>query len=82
MLYIEILRAMYGMLVASLLWYKKLCDDLIEIGFVFNEYDSCVSNRMVNEKQQTICFHVDDILLSHKDPNINSDFHQRCNKKY
>ena len=30
------------MLIASLLWYKKFCDDLEEYGFEFNPYDPCV----------------------------------------
>ena len=35
-LYVEILRALYGMLIASLTWYRKLKSDLEEIGFQFN----------------------------------------------
>ena len=29
---------------------------------------TCVANRMVNGTQQTICWHVDDLKLSHKSP--------------
>jgi hypothetical protein len=45
-LYVLVLRAIYGMLVASLLWYKKFRGDLEQIGFHFNDYDPCVANRM------------------------------------
>jgi len=37
-LYLVQAKVMYGMLVASLLWYKKLKKDLMSIGFNFSEY--------------------------------------------
>ena len=49
-LYVEVLRALYGMLVAALLWYKTLKQDLEEVGFVFNPYDPCVCNREIKGK--------------------------------
>ena len=50
-LYLEVLRAIYGMLVASLPWYQKLRKDLEEIKFVFNNYNPCVTNRVINTHQ-------------------------------
>ena len=35
-LYVQVLRAIYGMLVSSLLWYKKFRKELEEYGFKFN----------------------------------------------
>jgi hypothetical protein len=35
-LYVEVLKAIYGMLKAALLWYKTFRKDLEDIGFVFN----------------------------------------------
>ena len=61
------------MLQAALLWYKKFRKDLEEIGFVFNPYDPCVANKMVNGKQHTIRFHVDDLMASHIDPKVNDE---------
>ena len=72
-LYLEVLRAIYGMLVASLLWYQKR-KDLEEIKFVFNNYNPCVANRMINTHQQTIRFCVDDILVLHIDAKFKSYF--------
>jgi hypothetical protein len=43
-LYVEVLKAIYGMLQSSLLFYKKLRKDLLEIGFIVNPYDPCVAN--------------------------------------
>ena len=70
------------MLVAALLWYKTLKKDLEKIGFIFNPYDSCVFNRMVNGNQQTVRFHVNDLLSSHKDPKVNDEFYKWLNEKY
>ena len=70
-LYVQVLRALYGMLVAALLWYKKFKSDLEEQGFEFNPYDACVANKEVNGKQQTVRFHVDDLMSSHVDSKVN-----------
>jgi hypothetical protein len=37
-IYVEVLQALYGMLQAALVWYKKFCQDLEEIRFTFNLY--------------------------------------------
>ena len=81
-LYLEVLRALYGMLVASLLWYIKFTKDLKKIGFKFNPYDPCVANRKERGKQHTIKFHVDDLMSSHIDPRVNDEFDVWLNKKY
>merc|ERR1711949_54984 len=65
-LYLEILRAIYGMLEAALLWYRKFRTDLESEGFRFNEYDPCIACKMVEGYQHLVRFHVDDVLSSHK----------------
>jgi hypothetical protein len=47
-LYVEVLKAIYGMLKAALLWYKTFRKDLEDIGFIFNPYDPCVANKKVS----------------------------------
>ena len=81
-IYVQVLRAIYGMLQAALLWYKKFRKDLEEIGFKFNPYDPCVANKMVRGKQHTIRFHVDDLMSSHVDPEVNKEFHAWLVMKY
>ena len=81
-LYVEVLKALYGTLRASLLFYKKLRKDLEEIGFTVNPYDPCVANRIVNGKQHTVTWHVDDLKSSHVDPKVNDDFHNWLEQKY
>ena len=81
-LYLEVLRAIYGMLVASLLWYRKIKADLEQEGFKFNPYDQCIENFTYKNHQQTIRLHVDDMLVSCKNKKANDEFHQWCEKTY
>ena len=81
-LYVQVIRALYGMLVAALLWYRQFKGDLESIGFKFNPYDPCVANRIVKGNQQTIRFHVDDLMSSHIDKRVNDKFLIWLNDKY
>jgi hypothetical protein len=72
-LYVQVLRALYAMLVAALLWYCQFRKDLESIGFKFNAYDPCVCNRIVRGKQQTVKFHVDDLMSSHIESRVNAN---------
>jgi hypothetical protein len=65
-LIVQCQNAIYGTMVASLLYYRKFCKSLTEIGFEFNPYDPCVANKMIDGYQMTITFYVDDCKLSHK----------------
>ena len=53
-LYLVLERAIYSMLVASMIWHRKFKKDLEGIGFKFNPFDPCVANRMVDGSQHTI----------------------------
>jgi hypothetical protein len=66
-LFVRLQKALYGMLKSALLFYKKLVTDLIAQGFEINPYDPCVVTKQINGKQMTICWHVDDLKISHKD---------------
>ena len=70
------------MLEAALLRYRKIRRDLEEIGFEFNPYNSCVVTRDTHDKQQTIRFHVYDVLLSHKNSEVNNKFAKWAKEKY
>ena len=62
------------MLISALLFYKKFKKDLEEYGFIFNPYDPRVANKSINNKQQTIRFHIDDLVSSHVDAKVNNNF--------
>ena len=70
------------MLQPGLLWYRKFRSDLEGLGFHFNKYDPCVANRTVRGNQQTIRFHVDDVLSSHIDAVVNDDFAEWAQNTY
>jgi len=62
------------MMVSSLLFYRKLRKDLEQLGFKINPYDICVANKLINRKQLTILWHVDDLKISHKDKKVVDQF--------
>ena len=59
------LKALYGTLQAAQMFYKKLVAHLKGNGFELNPYNPCVANKMVNGKQCTVVWHVDDLKISH-----------------
>jgi hypothetical protein len=63
-IYVELLKALYGTLRAARLFWEKLTGKLVDWGFTPNKYDGCVYNKMVNGKQITVVFHVDNVKLS------------------
>jgi hypothetical protein len=73
-LYVQLLKAMYGILRAARLFWEKLTKKLAEWGFEPNPYDSCVMNKMVNGKQLTAAWHVDDMKISHVDVQVVDEF--------
>ena len=72
-LYLRILRAIYGCIESALLWYQLYSNTLSKIGFIINPYDRCVANKMINGKQCTIGWYVDDNKLSHEDKDVVED---------
>jgi hypothetical protein len=81
-LYVKMLKAIYGMLQSSLLYYKKFFSDIDSIGFEVNPYDPCVANHIVNGKQHTVSWHVDDLKSSHVNNKVNNQFLQWLEKMY
>jgi hypothetical protein len=81
-LYVQVVRALYGMLAAALVWFRQFKSDLETVGFNFNPYDPCIANRKVNGSTHTVKFHVDDLMSSHKDPSVNDHFISWLNNKY
>jgi hypothetical protein len=69
-LYVELLKALHGTLKAALLFWKMLSSKLVEWGYEINPYDWCVANKMVDGKQCTILWHVDELKISHVDSNV------------
>ena len=64
-LYLELLKALYGCLRSALLWYELYSTKLQGMGFTLNPYDTCVANKDIEEKQCSIGCYVDDNIASH-----------------
>ena len=69
-LYVELIKALYGTLCAALIFWRKQSAKLIEWGFTINPYDWCIANKQINGKQCTLVWHVDDMKISHADSRI------------
>ena len=80
--YVRLAKALYGTLQASLLFWKDLTGELKKWGFELNPYDTCVANKMINNKQCTILWHVDDLKISHVDAEVVEDIISRLNERY
>ena len=73
---------MYGTLTASKLFYEDLTAFLISLGFQLNPFDHCVANKLVNGKQLTVTWHVDDLKISHVDPTVVGTLIDQLNLQY
>ena len=81
-LYVRLLKALYGQLKAALLHYKKLSKELEEAGFKKNPYDLCVMNKIVKGKQLTVVWHVDDLKILHVIPKVVTRVIKRLDRKF
>jgi hypothetical protein len=81
-LYVELLKALYGTLRAALLFWKLLSSKLILWGFIINPYDWCVANIMIEGKQCTILWHVDDLKISHIYEDVNTNIIKKINNEF
>jgi len=81
-MYVLLKKALYGTLQAALLFWQDLSGNLEEWGYTVNPYDTCVMNKMVNGKQCTILWHVDDLKISHVDQDVIEEVLDLLDKKY
>ncbi len=69
-LYVRILKALYVMIESALLWHSLYTEVLEKEGFELKPYDRCVANKMINGKQCTLAWYVDNNILSHSDSKV------------
>jgi hypothetical protein len=67
---------------ASLLFWRKFKGFLVDLGFEENPYDSCVVNKMVNRKQCTVCWYVNDVKVSHVEESIVDNLVSKMQEEY
>ena len=61
-------KIFYRLLKNALLFYINLAGNLTNLGFNINLYEPCVVNKLIQGKQMTKFWHVDDLQISHADP--------------
>ena len=82
-MYVELLKALYGTLRAARLFWGKLQAKLVkDWSFVLNRYDSCVVNKMVDGRQFTVAWHVDDLKVSHEEESVLYEFIAMMEKEF
>ncbi len=63
LLYVKLQKALYGLMRASLLFYRKLQKEFKAYGLQVNPYDPCVANMETKSgKQLTMIWHVDNLM--------------------
>lgn len=70
-MYVRILKELFGMIVYSILYYKNFRRETRDIGFKVNPYNICVSKKMKYSKQQKFTWHVDDWKPIHENTKVN-----------
>ena len=68
-LYVELIKALYGTLRAALLLWHHLFKKLVDWGFSINPYEWCVTNKLIQGSQCTVLWHIDDLKILHIDSN-------------
>ena len=67
-LYMKLQKALYGLMRASLRFYRKLRKEFETCGFTVYPYDPCMANKTTDGgKQLTVMWHVDDLMASCED---------------
>ena len=69
-LYVKLIKAIYGCVKSALLWYQLFTESLEGMGFVLNPYDPCIANCTIEGSQCTVAWYVDDNKISHANPNV------------
>ena len=81
-LYVRLVKAIYGCVQSALLWFKLFYGTLQKMGFVINPYDPCIANCLIDGKQCTIAWYVDDMKISHVDPAVVTSIIDKLEKRF
>jgi hypothetical protein len=79
---LRLLKALCGCVKSALLWYELFTSTLVTMGFELNPYDSYVANIVVDGKQCTIAWYVDDNKISHVDPKVTANVVEQIEERF
>ena len=81
-LYLQLLKALYGCVRSALLWYELFSTTLQAMGFALNPYDPCIANKVIEGSQCTIAWYVDDNKISHAKESVVTDIITKIEQKF
>jgi hypothetical protein len=76
-LYVKLIKAIYGCVKSALLWYELFTKSLQGMGFVLNPYDPCIT-----QAQCTVAWYVDDNKISHINPAVVTSVIERIEAQF
>ena len=81
-MYGKLTKAMYGTVLGSILFYRKLSSQLYECGYEWNPYDPCNFNKTINKQPMIIQFYVNNFKCSHMEYCVLDDLVKQLNDVY
>jgi hypothetical protein len=76
-------KTLYGCVQSAALWYGNLGKTLKGLGYVRNETDICVYNKVGTDGVQcTLCIHVDDLLITSTSTRMISELTEGLRTRY
>ena len=64
---VQLMKALYGIKEAGLLWYRAISSSLLEAGLKMSKLDPCLFYKVDGKKHTHVCLHVDDLLVCSND---------------
>ena len=81
-IYLRLLKALYGCLQSGVLWYELFSGVLKKQGFKINPNEPCIANKIINGKQCTIVWYVDDVKVTHEDEEVVKSILKMINDRF
>ena len=81
-LYLRLLKALYGCMDSALMWYDLYSKTLKPQGFLINLYARCIANFTSQDKQCTTVWYFDNNKVSHLDEEVKTNVIERISEHY
>lgn len=81
-IYVQLKRALYGLVQSGKLWYEHLSSSLKEINYQPSPSDKALFTKKTGTSTSTICLHVDDLLFITNLPEEKELIENHLRKKY
>ena len=81
-IYAVLKLAVYGVIISSLLLWRDLVSNLKYWGFQTNPYGPCLINKVVYGNYCIVCWHMDDLKMSHVNSTVVGDLLQQLEENY